>query len=116
VALLNVRGASAKIATEIASWKQEWVNEPGAGPSTHDAPQRAEISDACEGIIRPVPVAAEPSTDASTDTAVDGSGSVSTSREALIAALVRAIEDGSRAGELAVVHAATLALASLARG
>jgi hypothetical protein len=55
-------------------------------------------------------------TDASTDTAVDGNGAVSTAREVLIAALVRAIEDGARAGDRAVVHAATLALATLARG
>jgi len=63
-----------------------------------------------------VPDAARPLTDASTDTAVDGNGAVSTAREVLIAALVRAIEDGARAGDRAVVHAATLALATLARG
>lgn len=95
---------------------REDLKGPGAGPSAHDAPQHAEISGACEGSIRPVPVAAEPSTDASTDTAVGRDGSAATAREVLIAALARAIEDGSRAGESAVVHAATLALASLARG
>ena len=39
-----------------------------------------------------------------------------TTRRVLVAALVRAIKDGNRAGDRAVVHAATLALASLTRG